>query len=300
MAFSRDAKEASMRCGLSGYSMIRPLRAGEIDLLGLVDLAHKWGFEGFEMLDMCWPGNGALVDHAHRLRQRCEALGLVLSSYTIHSNFAQMTAERQQAEVRRVKEAIDIGEELGVGVMRVESTNGAPKDYQGPAEWADLLPWLVAGIREAADYAATKHIRLGLENHGRLVGRSAQIEELILKVDSPYFGANPDIGNFYVVDEEPLEALQRLAKYAVHVHVKDFHRQPPGAEVGKGWFESNGGYQLQGAIIGEGVVDVVGCLRELKRFQYDGFLSLEFEGPEDPKVGCSKGLANLRTILASL
>ena len=184
--------------------------------------------------------------------------------------------------------------------MRIESTAGPPPDYEGPAEWEDLVPWLVAGIREVTEYASTKHIVLALENHGRVVGRSAQIEELILKVDSPYFRANPDIGNFYVVDEEPVAAVERLAKYAAHVHVKDFHRQPPGAEVGEGWFESNGGYKLRGAILGEGVVDVAGCLRALKRAHYEGFLSLEFEGPEDPKVGCSKGLANLRTILARL
>jgi len=288
-----------MRCGLSAYSMIRPLRAGEIDLLGIVDFAHKLGYEGLEMLDMCWPEKGSLLDDAHRLRQRGEALGVTISSYTIHSNFAQMEVERQRVEVERVKGAIDIGEELGVSRMRIESTNGPPRQYQGPAEWEDLVPWLVAGIREVAEYAGEKHIVLGLENHGRVVGRSTQIEELIVKVDSPYFGANPDIGNFYVVDEEPLKAMERLAKYSVHVHVKDFHRQPPGADVGEGWFESNGGYKLQGAIIGEGVVDVAGCLQTLKRAHYEGFISLEFEGPEDPRVGCSKGLANLRSILAA-
>ena len=289
-----------MRCALSAYSMLRPLRAGKIDLLGVADFAHNLGYEGLEMLDMCWPKKGSLVDNAHRLRQRGEALGLAISSYTIHSNFAQMDAQRQRAEVERVKGAIDIGEELGVSRMRVESTNGPPEDYQGPAEWENLVPWLVSGIREVAEYAGGKHIVLGLENHGRLVGRSTQIQELILKVDSAYFGANPDIGNFYVVDEEPVEAMNRLARYAVHVHVKDFHREPPGSEVGEGWFESNGGHKLQGSIIGEGVVDVAGCLGALKRAHYDGFLSLEFEGPEDPRVGCSKGLANLRTILARL
>ena len=296
-----------MRCALSVYSMIRPLRAGKIDLLGVVDFAHNLGYEGLEMLDMCWPENrrgrrpnGSLVDHAHRLRQRGEALGLAISSYAIHNNFAQMDTERQRVEVERVMRAIDVGEELGVLRMRVESTNGPPEGYQGPAEWEGLVPWLVSGIREVAEYAASKHIVLGLENHGRVVGRSTQIEELILKVDSAYFGANPDIGNFYVVDEEPLEAMDRLAKYAVYVHVKDFRREPPGSQVGEGWFESNGGYKLQGSIIGEGVVDVAGCLQTLKRAHYDGFLSLEFEGPEDPRVGCSKGVANLRTILAKL
>lgn len=289
-----------MRCGLSAYSMLRPLRAGKADLLGIADFASSLGYEGLEMLDFCWPQNGSLTENAHRLRQRCEALGLPLSSYTVHSNFAQMDAERQRAEVERVKRAIDTGDELGITCMRIESTNGPPQEYRGPAQWEDLLPWLVEGIRQVAAYAGTKGIRLGLENHGRLVGRSTLIEELVLKVDSPHFGANPDIGNFYVVDEEPLEAVTRLAKYAVHVHVKDFRRKPPGSEVGDGWFESTGGWKLQGAILGEGVVDLAGCLGALKRAHYGGFLSLEFEGPEDPRVGCSKGLANLRSILARL
>ncbi|MCK4298906.1 MAG: sugar phosphate isomerase/epimerase, partial [Planctomycetes bacterium] len=150
-----------MRCALSVYSMIRPLRAGKIDLLGVADFAHNLGYEGLEMLDMCWPENGLLVDHAHRLRQRGEALGLAISSYAIHNNLAQMDTERQRVEVERVMRAIDIGEELGVSRMRVESTNGPPKDYQGPAEWEDLVPWLVSGIREVAEYAGEKHIVLG-------------------------------------------------------------------------------------------------------------------------------------------
>jgi len=290
-----------MRCGLSTYSMIRPLRAGDIDLLGIADFAAELGFEGIEMLDMCWARNGDTVEvQAGRFRQRCEALGLTISSYTVHNNFAQMNAEAQTEEVERVKKAIDLGRRLGVNRMRIESTNGPPKDYQGPGEWENLVPWLVDGIRRVADHAGTKGIVLGLENHGRLVGRSSQIEELIRKVDSPYFGANPDIGNFYVVDEEPLDAMKRLAKYTVHAHVKDFHREAPDSDLGEGWFESNGGYKLLGAIVGEGVVDVAGCLRQLKQVQYEGFLSVEFEGKEDPKVGCARGLANLRSLLAAL
>jgi sugar phosphate isomerase/epimerase len=290
-----------MRCSLSAYSMSRPLRAGDIDVLGIADLAAELGYEGLEMLDMCWEQNGSTIEEqADRLRQRCEALGLAIASYTVHNNFAQMDADRQTAEVERIKASIDLGKRLGVKRMRIESTNGAPKEYEGRAEWEDMVPWLVDGIRRVADHAGSLGIVLGLENHGRVVGRSAQVEELIRKVDSPYFGATPDIGNFYVVDEEPVDALTRLAKYTVFAHVKDFHREPPGTEVGDGWFESNGGYKLCGAIVGEGVVDVAGCLRLLKQAGYEGFVSLEFEGREDSKVGCSKGLANLRSTLATL
>jgi sugar phosphate isomerase/epimerase len=36
--------------------------------------------------------------------------------------------------------------------------------------------------------------------------------------------------------------------------------------------------------LGEGEVDVVGCLRVLQRHGYDGVVSLETEGDEDPET----------------
>jgi len=110
-----------------------------------------------------------------------------------------------------------------------------------------------------------------------------------------------DIGNFLCADEPPSLAVGRLAPYAFHVHAKDFHLKPGVApDPGEGWFQSRGGAYLRGAIIGHGDVPVGPCLRILKKHGYEGAVSIEFEGLEDPILGLRIGLANLRRIAAGL
>ena len=60
---------------------------------------------------------------------------------------------------------------------------------------------------------------------------------------------------------------------------------------------SRGGNYLRGAIIGQGDVPVRQCINTLKRAGYDGVLSIEFEGMEDPLKGIRIGVDNLRRFI---
>ena len=60
---------------------------------------------------------------------------------------------------------------------------------------------------------------------------------------------------------------------------------------------SRGGNYLRGAIRGHGDVPLLQAIRALKRSGYDGVLSVEFEGMEDPLVGVRIGQANLRRLV---
>jgi sugar phosphate isomerase/epimerase len=107
------------------------------------------------------------------------------------------------------------------------------------------------------------------------------------------------MGNFLCVDEDPAKALGRVLPYAFHVHAKDFHVKPGnGPNPGQGWFRSRAGNYLRGAIIGHGEVPIAQCLGIMKRSGYDGVLSIEFEGLEDPLKGIAMGLENLRRYAA--
>ena len=50
------------------------------------------------------------------------------------------------------------------------------------------------------------------------------------------------------------------------------------------------------AIVGQGTLDLPAQIKLLKRAKYDGFLSLEFEGMEDPRDAVRLGLAYLREL----
>ena len=53
-------------------------------------------------------------------------------------------------------------------------------------------------------------------------------------------------------------------------------------------------------IIGHGDVPIIQCLNAMKRGGYDGVLSIEFEGMEDPITGIAIGQANLRRFVAAV
>jgi len=124
---------------------------------------------------------------------------------------------------------------------------------------------------------------------------SARVEKLINTVGHKNFGALIDIGNFMCADEDPAYAVGVLAPYANHVHAKDFHvKSGMSPNPGDGWFKSRGGNYLRGAIVGHGSIAVDQCIGILKAGGYDGYVSLEFEGLENPLVGTSLGLKYLK------
>jgi len=67
-----------------------------------------------------------------------------------------------------------------------------------------------------------------------------------------------------------------------------------------GWFATPTPIALRGAIAGHGVLDLPAQLKLLKKAGYDGYLSLEFEGMEEPTKAIRLGLDYLRGVLNSL
>ena len=150
------------------------------------------------------------------------------------------------------------------------------------------------GLTEAANYAHSKGVKLALENHGKLAGRGEQVRALIEDVRSncghDAMGANPDTGNFVLVDEDSVKAVSEEASLAYMVHFKDF-------EPGPGVYSSLSGKQYRGTVIGEGAVDLPGCVAALKRSGFNGWLSLEYEGEGDPIAEVERSLANAKALI---
>lgn len=136
------------------------------------------------------------------------------------------------------------------------------------------------------------------ENHGYFSQDSIRLEKLVSRVADENFGLLVDIGNFLCADEDPVQAVGRLAPYAFYAHAKDFHQKSGnGPDPGTGFFRTRGGNYLRGAIIGHGDVPVGQCLYALKAAGFDGWLGLEFEGMEDCLTGISIGFSNLKRAL---
>lgn len=287
-----------MQIGVSSYSFSRLVGKGEMTELEVVEKAREMGFDTLEFSTIHVPEGETLPSYAEKLRKACDRAGFRVANYTVPADFINGSGGDLRAEIERVKEEVRIAEVLGAPGMRHDATRGFAADYQGEKSFDAALPRLIEGCRVVTEYAASLGIRTMVENHGYFCQDSERVEKLASGVNHPNFGVLIDMGNFLCVDEDPGAAVGRLMPYAFHVHAKDFHVKGGDApDPGEGWFPSRGGRFLRGAIIGHGDVPVLQCLRAMKRAGYDGVLSIEFEGMEEPLTGIRVGLANLRRLV---
>ncbi len=287
-----------MKLSVSSYSF-GALRNSLGDL-GIISLAKEIGFTGIEYADIKPPEGVSPSDHAKAIREECENLNMVCVNYTIGADLINGSEGDSDAEIERLCNQVDIAEILGASGMRHDATRGFKED-RGWRGFDDALPALIKGCRAVTEYAETKGIRTMVENHGYFCQDSDRMEKLVNGVAHKNFGLLVDIGNFLCVDENPVIATGRVAPYAFHVHAKDFHvKNGNGFVPPDGFFRSRGMNLLRGAIVGHGDVPVLQCLSILGSHGYDGFVSLEFEGMEEPEKGIRCGFNTLEAILEIL
>jgi sugar phosphate isomerase/epimerase len=290
-----------MKIGVSSYSFSRLVHEKRMTQFDVIAKSKELGFDAIEFAGLDVPAGETPASYAGRVREACAQAGLPIVCYTIGADFLRAGADAWQAEAERLKGEVRQAAALGVPTMRHDATGGFPRGHVGPRGFDDALPALVKGCRAVTEFAAGLGIRTTVENHGFFCQDSERVEKLVNGVNDPNFGTLVDIGNFLCADEDPAAAVGRVAPYVFHAHAKDFHVKPGSApEPGAGWFKSRAGTFLRGAIVGHGQVPVPQCLGILKRSGYDGYLSLEFEGMEEPLTGIAVGLENLRRYLKAV
>jgi sugar phosphate isomerase/epimerase len=131
-------------------------------------------------------------------------------------------------------------------------------------------------FRACADVLARSHVRLGLEFLGPLHIRKAQPYEFIWKMDEmlafakecgPNCGLLLDSWHWHHAGATVEDILAAGKDRIVHVHFNDAAQQPP-EEV----------RDNQRLLPGEGVIDLKGFLRALKKIGYEDALSVEVFG----------------------
>ncbi len=288
-----------MRIALSTYSMDRRMEEGTLNQLSCIAKAKEMGFDSIEFVEI-WPHDGtSREDYAKRLREECERLNMPVANYAVGADFLQ--CGDLSAEIARIQHEAEIAAILGSPRMRHDATVGYPDGQRKSRGFDACLPVLADACRQVTRRAAELHVKTMVENHGQFCQDSERVEKLVNAVADPNFGLLCDMGNFLDADEDPVQACSRVAPYTIHVHAKDFHFKT-GMEPNPGWgyYPTRGGNLIRGAIVGQGIVPIRQCLGILKYADFDGDISIEFEGLEEPEVGVGIGLENLRRYLREL
>ncbi|GIP31539.1 sugar phosphate isomerase/epimerase [Paenibacillus sp. J2TS4] len=283
-----------MKIGLSSYSLSRLIKSGEMTLLEAIQWVSENGGEHVEIV----PIGFDLIEEPsliEAIRNKAADVGIDISNYAVGANFITDSKEGFDQQVELLKKHVDIVHGLGAKLMRHDVAS-RPIPETSIAQFEADLETMVEGCRQVADYAAQFGITTSVENHGYFVQASDRVQRLIHAVDRPNFKTTLDVGNFMCADENSVVAVKKNVSYASMVHLKDFYLRPSYRNPGEGWFPTASGNFLRGAIVGHGDIDMVEVIRVVKQSGYDGYISIEFEGMEDPRTGSKIGMANARRI----
>jgi sugar phosphate isomerase/epimerase len=288
-----------MELSVSSYSLSRWMRENKKNLNQAIDWIADHA-RGIEFSGLNLEKGEDPIRKAHAVRKRCENKGLKIVGYCTGANLLQPTEKEEKQEIERIKREVDVAAALGVKNMRHDVMYGFPKNWKGPKTLAAVLKGVVPAIREIADYAQPLGVKTSLENHGFYMQGPDRVEKLLQTVKHPNYGLTIDLGNFLCVNADPVAAAKQLAKYAIHAHIKDFHVKPKSQMPTMGWFATPTEIALRGAIVGHGCIDLAASLKHLKKAGYNGWLSLEFEGIEEPAFAITEGLKEARRLLDSV
>lgn len=293
-----------MKLAVSMWSYFRTWRAGDMDIPQFIWAAKDAGADGVELLDFFYKGIGSdkpivlTADEVYPERVAAQAaLGeaqLPCPIFSVAQNFAKSTPEEREFELGKVKFGVDEAVRYGAEVVRVFAG-----DVHGDLTFDQARSWIVEGLSSAAIYAHAHGVKLALENHGKLAGRGDQVRSILDDVRAASgvdaLGANPDTGNFLLVNQPSHEAIRQVATRAAMVHFKDFAFAPDGHQGFA--YEALDGTKYVGTAVGEGIVDLGSCVQALKDAGFDGWLSVEYEGEEDPRTAVPRSIENARRYL---
>ena len=282
----------TLKTCITNYSFHRSLRSGKMDVEGFLDFCGNAGFEGVDLMVYFWKDKDAEM---RKLPEWLERNHLTLVGYGVGNNLLTHDATELEEAKGIIRSGIGDANRIGCKMMRVFGGNNLNGWTTGSAalHLAECFTELIGLARE-------KDVVLTIENHGGFPATAEEVIEVIEKVGSPYFASLLDTGNFLGAGQEPLEAATKLAPYVRHVHVKDMKKFPAGSD--RGHKPRRADYNIQGCTVGEGVVANGEIFKVLVDAGYDGYVSLEAEGPddEDEAQRVLAGLAHIRECIEAI
>jgi sugar phosphate isomerase/epimerase len=263
---------ALLKLSLAAYSFNRLMdrRKGKTPSMTMeqfIDLAAGYGLAAVEPTQYYFPETSPAYLAA--LKGRCTKLGLDVSGTAIGNNFTATDPAKVRQEVETVKQWVEHTSQLGGKTVRIFAGNLAKGDTEEAARKR-----CVEAIQEACDHAGKYGIYLALENHGGIVATAEQLLAIVTAVKHDWFGVNLDTGNFRTPD--PYADIAKAAPYAVVVQIKvEVQRQGQPKEA----------------------ADLRRVLDILRAARYRGYVSLEYEGNEDPLKAVPRHLGRLRQLM---
>lgn len=269
------------RIGVSTYSFWGFRRENWRDPVVCIEAAAAIGFDGVELLERQLPDLAPAS--LRKLKRLAFTLGLDLMGYSTHQGFLSPEVAKRRQNIDITIASLRRAADMGIPTMRVNTGSwGTSKDFNelmanrgiepalpGHTD-EDGFPWVIDALGEVTKEAEKLGVVLGLENHWGLGRLPEGVERIVKAINSEWLQVTLDTGNFL---EDPYEKIASLAPRAVLVQAKTY-------------FGGGVWYTLD--------LDYPRIARIIREAGFRGYVSLEFEGKEDPGTAVPKSLELLR------
>jgi L-ribulose-5-phosphate 3-epimerase len=267
------------------YSFWRFKKGMKMPIETCIDEAARMGFDAVDVLliQMEDQGKAAL----NKIKRHALINGLDLCCMSTHQGFVSPDKDRRQKNIDLTIEQIEIAYRLGIPIIRLNTgrwgTSGNFDELMANRGIEPVLPgyteddgfkWVIDSIEKCLPKAQECGVILGLENHWGMARTPEGLLRIVNEIDSPWLRVLLDTGNFL---EDPYDKLEMCAPKTVFMQAKTYYG-------GGLWYSLD--------------LDYDRIARIMKKHNYQGYVSLEFEGHEDYKTAVPKGLALLRKAFA--
>jgi L-ribulose-5-phosphate 3-epimerase len=251
-----------------------------------IDMAAEMGFDAVELLEVQMTPEEKSDAALQAIKRQANRLGLSFCSLSTHQSFLFPDAAERQKNIDITIASIELAYKLGIPSIRVNTgrwqsitdfdelmrKRGIAPPLPGYTD-EDAFPWVIEAFEKCLPTAEKCGVVLALENHWGLCRTPEGLLRIVNSIKSPWMGLTMDTGNFL---EDPYDKLEMIAPKTTFVQAKTYY----GGGV---WYTLDLDYDRIG--------------RMLRKHNYRGFVSLEFEGKEDPMTAVPKSLAVLRKAL---
>lgn len=208
---------AKLKLSLNAYSFNQPLRSGEMSLFDMLEYCARLGFEAVDPTGYYFPGYPEVPsdEYINDFKRRAFVLGLDISGTGVRNNFTSPDQEERAKDVMLVKQWIEASAKMGAPLIRVFAGRNHPEGYSQD----QVDEWLVADLRECADYGKKFGVLIALQNHNDYIKTSDHVIKILEMADHQWLGLHLDIGSLRQGD--PYEEVSRLVPYAINWQVKE-------------------------------------------------------------------------------
>jgi L-ribulose-5-phosphate 3-epimerase len=271
---------ASPKLGISTYSYWH-FREPKVTVQTVIEKAGALGVHGVDVLHRQLDSEDRA--YLQKLKRTAFVNGIDLICLSIHQDFVDPSAQERQKNIDHTIKCIELAYQMGIPAIRLNSgrwntiasfdklmeARGVEPVLDGVTE-DEGFKWCIDSIEKCLPKAAECGVILALENHWGLTRTPEGLLRILNAIDSPWLGGLMDTGNFL---EDPYPKLEMIAPKTVFVQAKTY-------QGGGEWYTLDLDYKR-----------IAGMLRKVN---YRGYISLEFEGKSDPDKAVPESLDLLR------